>query len=122
MNIMKISFSLQELSEREKSALLLFMLEATNYAKGDLLDYGCGRQPYRVMYEPFINSYYPFDRVSFNGSTTKEDCGEFPHISKMKFDTIIHNQTLQYTDSPRGNLLLLCKETLKKEGILILTY
>jgi hypothetical protein len=61
---------------------------------GRVLDYGCGRQPYRPIVEAAGGTYIPYDRASYQGSQTGENIGP-SHPLTSTYDTILCTQVLQ---------------------------
>jgi SAM-dependent methyltransferase len=100
--------------------------EATKRAKGNLLDVGCGRMPYRKCLEPLVKKYVALDhpKTSKLYSPDKKpevlaDVKKMP-FKKGSFDLCLFFQVLEYIDAP----VLAIKEivrVLKKGGFLIIT-
>ncbi len=106
------------------------------YLKGRVLDYGCGKQPYRSLVESFGCEYVGWDREKFPGSVgeTVTPEREFAHdLFYDHWDAVLCTQVLQYIpyypyydgiQEVLGNLqgALDHDEDPAKNGHLILTY
>jgi len=91
---------------------------ASTFAKGKLLDIGCGNKPYKSLLAPFIHSYTGID-----GHSKKADIhGNFFKIpiKKTSYDTILCTQVIEHVPSPDA-LIAKIHRILKKQGICILT-
>ena len=88
---------------------------------GRVLDYGCGRQPYRRIVEKAGAEYFPYDRAEFvggSGGNVGEGNGWSPDCP---WDAILCTQVLMYV--PDVYRLLRCmREALVPGGALVLTY
>lgn len=96
--------------------------QALPQAKGILLDYGCGGQPYRALFEPNITKYIGADVAAAAG--TKIDIRVEPEqplpLSSESVDTILSTQTLEHV--PDFNFYLAeCQRLARPGGVLILT-
>lgn len=96
--------------------------QALSQAKGILLDYGCGGQPYRALFEPKITKYIDADVAAAAG--TKIDIRVEPDqplpLSSESVDTILSTQTLEHV--PDFNFYLAeCQRLARPGGVLILT-
>lgn len=63
------------LREAEANSIRAFVQSAADegYLSGRVLDYGCGRQPYRDIVEAAGGDYHPFDLNTFPASVSDED-------------------------------------------------
>lgn len=100
----------------EKDSLRTAIIEASSYAKGDLLDVGCGDKPYFSIFKRKVNSYIglDLDKGDVKGSALKLP---FP---AMSFDTVLCTQVIEHVKDPQ----LMVNEInriLKKNGYAILT-
>lgn len=82
-----------------------------NYLSGAVLDYGCGKQPYRDIVEAAGGSYEGFDRANLPANVSAEDVGydfgEYPDVhfgDTYWWDAVLCTQVLQYVPDP-GELL-----------------
>ncbi|OGY09773.1 MAG: hypothetical protein A2782_02960 [Candidatus Blackburnbacteria bacterium RIFCSPHIGHO2_01_FULL_43_15b] len=100
--------------------------EAKKYAKGNLVDIGCGRMPYRKVFLPLVDSYIGVDHPevsSLYSSNTKPDvladAKELP-FPKNTFDIALMLQVLEHVDAP-DKVIKEAGRVLKPNGILIIT-
>jgi hypothetical protein len=110
----------ESLETRERKSISAFVASALESAKpGRLLDYGCGKQPYRLIAEANGHDYYGWDRAGFGPYSTwaDEDYGDDPW--EQKWDNILCTQTIQYCNDPLALLRILHHSLI---GDLILTY
>lgn len=93
--------------------------------RGRVLDYGCGRQPYRGIVEAEIlkgnaESYRPYDRIDFPHSMAHTDVGGEP--GNGGFETVICTQVIQYIPTPQlVDFLRHLRRKLTAAGWLLLT-
>lgn len=85
-----------------------------------VLDYGCGKQPYRNVVEEFGGFYRGYDRPGFPGSVVTENVGEDWDFND-DFDVIICTQVIQFVPYP-ADLFDTFRNALKAEGTLLLSY
>ena len=105
------------------SFLHKWMIErALSAAKGRLLDYGCGGQPYRALFEPAVDAYVAADVANY--CEGKVDVLLAPNerapLPDASFDTILATQTLEHVPDP-AFYLSECARLLRAGGSLILT-
>lgn len=90
--------------------------------RGRLLDYGCGGQPYRAVFEPAVEAYVAADVAPY--ADTKLDVVLAPNepvpLPDASFDTILASQTLEHVPSPTFYIAE-CARLLRPGGMLILT-
>lgn len=95
---------------------------AIQYAKGILLDYGCGGQPYRSLFETGISKYIGAD-VEANFDIDLDLIIEPGHslaIDSNSVDTILSTQTLEHVYDFQSYIRE-CFRVLRPGGHLILT-
>lgn len=90
------------------------------YLNADVLDFGCGRQPYRQMIEDAGGRYVGFDRPGFPANVGGETHGPAYPLDDQVWDVIVCTQILQYVPYP-GDLLAKFHDALGQRGWLILT-
>ena len=61
--------SRDELLTLERESLTAFVQSCSHLMAGRVLDYGCGKQPYRHVVEAAGGEYVPFDRRDLPGGT-----------------------------------------------------
>jgi len=92
------------------------------YAKGKLVDIGCGFKPYKSIFDPYVNSYFGIDykeTADANyGSNTKADlyvdCTETGMPSES-FDTLLSTQVMEHIYDTK-KYIFECHRLLKKGG------
>lgn len=88
----------------EKASIRLFMESARGYLHGRVLDFGCGKQPYKDL---VTGEYVGIDQGDF-----------FPD---GQFDAVMVNQLNQYLTDPAGTYSLI-RSSLKDGGYLVTTF
>lgn len=91
----------------ERESIREFMEQNREYLRGRVLDWGCGKQPYRDLVE---GEYLPFDQRDYPL--------DWRHSEP---DSIMCNQVLQYIEYPEL-LLLEFAHILPSGGHLVMTY
>jgi len=93
--------------ELERKTIAGFLTDNRDKFKGQVLDIGCGKQPYRNLIESFGGTYHGYDRAHHAGSVVTEDVGEYWDIAD-EVDTVMMTQVWQYIP-PHVLLDMLCK-------------
>lgn len=130
----------------EKDSIRAFVQKAADegYLSGRVLDYGCGKQPYRDIVEAAGGEYVGYDRSVFPANVGGEDMFMENLGNYQKWDTILCNQVVQYVpieqdteegDGLQGMLSWICSllqwydmdqqdppRMIQKRGHLVLTY
>jgi len=114
---------MSDLRELERNSIRAFVTQAASegYLSGRVLDYGCGKQPYRDVVEAAGGTYTPYDAPSFPGNVgTLDTTGDaWGH----DFDTVLCTQVVQYVeDVPEFLRRLRIERLAKGGGVLVLTY
>ena len=116
--------TIHELSEIEGRTIREFVQRAADDGQlaGAVLDYGCGKQPYREIVES-VGSYHPWDRVQFGGSVCGRNIGTTLTSEGVEggWDAILSTQVIQYVHRPEDWLSDIAA-MLRPGGYLILTY
>ena len=81
--------------ELERHSIERFLLTQTQKLKGQVLDIGCGKQPYRHIIESSGGTYHGYDRPNLPGSVVDEDIGEW-WDAHDEVDTVMMTQVWQY--------------------------
>lgn len=91
------------------------------YAKGDVLDIGCGNKPYEAKFQGLINKYVGCDIVqsSLNKVDVIAPADNIPLANNI-FDTVISTQTIEHVENYQG-LVNEAFRLLKPEGYFILS-
>lgn len=117
-----MNYSDSSLRDTEKGSIREFVESCSHYFKGDVLDYGSGKQPYRSIVEAAGAKYIPYDRISHPGSCATTDVGpEHPLFNVENYDAILCTQVLQYIPVPQF-LIDQFRVALKFQGALIMTF
>ena len=95
--------------------------ESVSHAKGVMLDYGCGGQPYRALFESRVTKYIGADVTPATGTTLDIQIapGQPLPLSSESVDTILSTQALEHV-SDFDFYLKECQRLLKPDGVLIL--
>ena len=91
---------------------------AVKYSKGELLDVGCGRMPYKSLFLHKVKTYTGIDKYSPIADIKKDFYTA--KILKGSYDTVLCTQVLEHVPDPQ-TFLKKINSVLKKNGILILT-
>lgn len=91
-------------------------------ASGVLLDYGCGGQPYKSVFEPFITQYIGADVVAARGVVLDIELDVDGHVPlpDESIDTILSSQVLEHVFDIKSYLLN-CERLLRPSGRLIIS-
>ncbi len=99
---------------------------AKKYAKGKLIDIGCGRMPHKGEFEPLVDSYVGVDHPKVSKLYTSDkppdvlaDAKELP-FQNNTFDTALLIQVLEHVDSPE-KVIKEAGRVLKPGGVLIVS-
>lgn len=100
--------------------------EAKKYAKGKLVDIGCGRMPYRKELEPLVDSYIGVDHPEVSKlyrsgvrPDVLADAKKLPFRNSY-FDIALLFQVLEHVDSPE-KVIKEAARVLKPNGVLIIS-
>lgn len=86
--------------EIERRSIEHFLISNSGKLRGQVLDIGCGKQPYRGIVEAAGGSYIGFDRTSFAGSVVTQDVGEWWDAVDEQVDAVMMTQVWQYVLPP----------------------
>jgi SAM-dependent methyltransferase len=93
----------------------------TKYAKGDVLDIGCGNKPYESYFEGRINKYIGCDVVQSNMNQVDLICyADNIPLPSNSFDTVISTQTIEHVANHQG-LINEANRLLKEGGYFIVS-
>jgi SAM-dependent methyltransferase len=95
---------------------------APRYARGVLVDYGCGNKPYRLFFAPGVTSHLGVDVVQNKDGTVDHVVppgGRLP-LTDASADTVLSTQVLEHVPEPERYLAEAAR-ILKPGGHLILT-
>jgi SAM-dependent methyltransferase len=113
-----------ELREKEAESIRAFVQLAADdgFLSGRVLDYGCGKQPYRDIVEAAGGHYEGYDEADFPGNVSEEDIGGDLFWDANAWDAILCTQVVQYVPDPLEDLLKVIYGRLFSGGVLVLTY
>lgn len=90
------------LHEIERASIDRFVRDSEHALNGKVLDWGCGKQPYREVVELAGGDYFPWDRAGLPANVSGQDYGEDLTHPKWvgAFDTVLCTQVIQYVPHP----------------------
>ncbi len=109
--------NIHDLSQVENESIRDFVQSCAPHLGGRVLDFGCGKQPYRDIIEAEGGEYVGFDRKAFAGNVSGKNIGALTG----EYDAVVCTQVLAYVQSP-GETLMALHTWLRIGGVLILTY
>ena len=100
---------------------------ADKYARGNMIDIGCGNKPYQPIFQPFVDTYYGIDylptaAVNYGKNTKADlfvDCTD-TKLESNKYDTILSTQVIEHIYDTQ-KYIVECHRLLKRGGIGIFT-
>ncbi len=97
------------------------MIDVAGYAKGRLLDAGCGTRPYQMIFENQVSHDIGLeqDRIRYAKADVWGNVLALP-FGKGSFDTVLSNQVLEHVPEPQQALTEMAR-VLRSDGHLILT-
>jgi SAM-dependent methyltransferase len=112
-----------ELTQIENDSIRKFVHSAADegYLRGRVLDYGCGRSPYRRIVEEHGGEYVGFDRKDVPTSEWNEEIG-LDFVVDHEFDTILCTQVIQYVRDLLRLFRAFRHSLESRDGHLVLTY
>ncbi len=110
------------LRDYERDSIRRFVQSAADegYLSGRVLDYGCGKQPYRDIVEAAGGEYIGLDREHWPANASGEDVGSELTFG-VHYDTLLSTQVLQYVPDVPDYLANL-RTYLIPQGQLVATY
>jgi SAM-dependent methyltransferase len=95
---------------------------AVRAVRGTLLDYGCGGQPYRALFAPYIERYIGADVVAATGIQLDLELvpDEPVPLPDQSVDTVLSTQTIEHVPDADAYLAE-CRRLLKPNGTLVVT-
>lgn len=110
--------SVEELSRIENASIRAFVESCAEHFTGRVLDYGCGRQPYRDVVEKAGGEYVPWDRKGLPGGSV-ENVGPV-EAERHGYTAILCTQVIQYVPEVEGTLANM-RDAIRPGGALVLT-
>jgi SAM-dependent methyltransferase len=92
-------------------------------ARGRLLDIGCGEQPYRAVFAPFVTEHVGLDHIDTSHAHDAIDLYGYADAipaGAMSFDTILCTAVLEHVEEPALAVAEMHR-VLRPGGVLILT-
>lgn len=120
----------ETITELERNSILRFIEDNAHYFRGNVIDIGSGKEPYRDIIEHEGAIYFPSDDPSYPGyvgedkhiKNWRENFELAKHIiERDKFDVALCTQVIQYAPNPQ-DFLKEIRYSLKYDGILLITY
>ena len=95
---------------------------ANTYARGVMLDYGCGNAPYRLLFQGVVSEYLTADVEQNKNGTVRLILGKDSSLplQDSTMDTVLSTQVLEHVPSPE-RYLKEASRVLRARGVLILT-
>jgi SAM-dependent methyltransferase len=111
----------------EGQSIVDSLVEAKGYAKGRLLDVGCGQKPYKSLFSHTVNEHIGIELPLLESANKREDRDmdvygdalNLPFKSNC-FDTILSTQVLEHVVEPK-QMLREAYRVLREGGYIILT-
>ena len=117
----RLMWNHQSIRELELGSIHRFVTESSSYFEGArILDFGCGRQPYREIVERARGVYEPYDRAAFPANLSGEDVGG-PLLFGDWRDVVLCTQVAQYWPEPLAELTVI-HGLIRPGGVLVMTY
>lgn len=85
-----------------------------------LVDFGCGSEPYRPLFDPYVARYIGVDLPRNDQATVTASPDSRTELPDQVADIVLSTQVLEHVDSP-PDYLRECHRLLKPEGLLILS-
>lgn len=119
-----MNLSHANLVDLERRSIRGFLTANAQHLTGDVLDFGCGKQPYRDIVEQAGGNYVGFDRREFPANVSQADIPdeETFEFRGESYDATICTQVIQYVD-PREieDWLVSLYWSLRLGGVLLMT-
>jgi SAM-dependent methyltransferase len=91
------------------------------YARGDVLDIGCGNKPYEPLFNGTSESYVGCDVVQSSENKVDVICEAVNlRFEDAQFDTVFSTQVIEHVEDPFG-MLAQANRVLKNDGIIIVS-
>jgi SAM-dependent methyltransferase len=115
-----------EIAKIDNQAILTSLINAKSYAKGKLLDAGCGNKHYEPIFSNFVDTHVGIDLpISESATKSEKKVDVYGSVLNMpfkseSFDTVLSTEVLEHVPEPRKCLKEMYR-VLKREGCLVLT-
>lgn len=98
------------------------MHEVKSFARGRMLDLGCGTRRYELIFREVVDSYIGLDWPEIKGRAFPDVVGDAVHIPFVdaSFDVVLATELMEHLPSPQ-NFLLEVTRVLRVGGVLILS-
>jgi SAM-dependent methyltransferase len=110
----------------ERQSILTSLIDAKKYARGELLDMGCGGKLYGQIFSDVVDKHIGVDLpISESANKLEKLADVYGSVLDMpfksdSFDTVLSTQVLEHVPEPK-KMLKEAGRVLKKNGFLILT-
>lgn len=112
--------NIRDLERQSIRGFLQAVADKRVFHEHDVLDYGCGQQPYREIIVMGGGRYHGYDLTVFPASTVEEDVEE-PGMFRRRWTVIVCTQVVQYVpDVP--SFIRILYGLLEKGGALVITW
>jgi SAM-dependent methyltransferase len=94
---------------------------ASRYARGRMVDIGCGEKQYEAMFKPFVTEHVGVDHEDTQHSSSKVDIvssGYEVPVPDASFDTVLYTGVLEHMEDPE-RALRECARVLKPGGNMV---
>jgi SAM-dependent methyltransferase len=106
----------------EADSIRAFVQSAADegYLSGRVLDFGCGKAPYRRLIEAASGEWFGYDHPALPGFAGDESLGDWDPAED--FDAVLCTQVVQYSPDPPALMRELHWYVQAKPGVLVLSY
>lgn len=114
--------NIHDLSAIERESIRKFVQQAAadGHLSGRVLDYGCGRQPYKAIVEAAGGEYVPWDDKGFIGGSVGTVGPDYP--LEEPWDAILCTQVVEYVPNVSDLLSRFGAALSAISGALVMTY
>jgi SAM-dependent methyltransferase len=114
-----VSVAAPTLRDLERGSIRAFLEDHAEYFTGRVLDYGCGRKPYRELVTDAGAEYFGYDRKAWPANASGRDEGD-DVLLHGSWDVVLSTQVLQYVPNPL-EWIEAVRKFLRPGGYLVMT-
>ena len=103
----------------ERDSIRAFIDAHREFLTGLVLDYGCGKEPYRDVVAAAGGSYHGYDRSAWPANVSGRDIGDGLTLHNS-WDTVMSTQVIQYVADPLAWLESI-RKFIRHSGFLVIT-